>query len=185
VLAKASYVTVPEILILAAVLYMIFAPQPKKGKKPKAKRRPIPIRGNIRRRALHLRYRPPSVEEKAYAEKCRRENLRFPSPAMEAADAEFRQMGIGFEREVIFWYDGNCYFIVDGVARGLRLIVEADGQHHKFQQRYDAQRDKLLRQITGFEILREYNGWFLKQDLRGRLSARILEIDRLRRLGLT
>jgi hypothetical protein len=163
---------------------MTFAPQPKPERKPK-KRRYLQTRTRLRRGALHNRYKPPTAEQIAFAEKCRLQNLGFHSPAIDALEQALRDIGIGFEREVVTWFDGNRFVIVDVLCKSIKIIIEADGSGHLHQKRYDIQRDAMLREVTGCSILRAYNRWFLEPDLKERLSGRLIEIDRLRRVIAT
>jgi very-short-patch-repair endonuclease len=162
-------VTFPEFLLLSVALMAAFKSFPKKGLRPKKARRPLPIRGNLRRRALYLRWKPPTPEQLAYAEQCRQENLRHHSPACEALEQELRQLGIAYRREEIVFYDGDLYVIVDFWLPNLKIGVECDGQQHRFQHRYDIQKDQMVREVTGFRICRRWNAWFLAPNLRGRL----------------
>jgi very-short-patch-repair endonuclease len=178
--------TLPEILValLSVLAFLVtFRPNPKPIKKPK-KRRYIQTRTRLRRGAVSNRYKPPTPEQRAFAEQCRQQNLGFHSPAIEALEQALRDIGIGFEREVVTWFDGNRFVIVDVLCRGIKIIIEADGAGHLRQKRYDIQRDAMLRDVTGCAVLREYNRYFLEPNLKERLGARFIEIDRLRRLRL-
>jgi very-short-patch-repair endonuclease len=171
--------TLPEILLVLLALLMIACP--KLGKKPKKKRRYLQTRTRLHRGALHNRYKAPTAEQIAFAEKCRQQNLGFHSPAIEALEQALREIGIGFEREVVTWFDGNRFVIVDVLCRGIKIIVEADGAGHLHQKRYDIQRDAMLREVTGCQIIRRYNQFFLQPNLKERLTDLLVEIDRQRR----
>jgi very-short-patch-repair endonuclease len=175
-------VTLTEILLILVAFLMPLLPAPKR--KPK-KRHYLQTRTRLRRGAVYNRYKPPTAEQIAFAEKCRQQNLGFHSPAIEALEQALREIGIGFEREVVTWFDGNRFVIVDVLCRSIKIIIEADGAGHRHQKRYDIQRDAMLREVTGCQIIREYNGWFLSPNLKERLGERFLEIDRLRRLELS
>src|ERR1700733_6058934 len=162
-LAKIPHVPLSEILLIFVLLLMAFSPQPKSERKPK-KRRYLQTRTRLRRGALCNRYKPPTAEQIAFAEKCRQQNLGFHSPAIEALEQALREIGIGFEREVVTWFDGNRFVIVDVLCRGIKIIIEADGAGHLHQKRYDIQRDAMLREVTGCQIIRRYNQFFLQPN---------------------
>jgi very-short-patch-repair endonuclease len=173
-------VTAPELLLVFLAIVMAFNPVPKPERKPKKRRYPQ-TRTRLRRGAVCNRYRPPTVEQIAFAEQCRRQNLGFHSPAIEVLEQALRDIGIGFEREVVTWFDGNRFVIVDVLCRGIKIIIEADGAGHLHQKRYDIQRDAMLREVTGCEVLRRYNAFFLQPNLKERLADLLVEIDRKRR----
>jgi very-short-patch-repair endonuclease len=174
-------VTLPEVvLVLLAVYLMAFNPCPKPLAKPK-KRRYLQASTRLRRGSVYNRYKPPTVEQIAFAEKCRQQNLGFHSPAIVALEQALREIGIGFEREVVTWFDGNRFVIVDVLCRGIKIIIEADGAGHLHQKRYDIQRDTMLREVTKCEVIRRYNGFFLQPNLKERLTDLLGEIDRKRR----
>lgn len=179
--------TLPDILLIFVVLFMAtFTPCPKSGRRPKKRRRSLNIRGSLPRKALHLRYRQPSQEQRDRAHRFRLQNIeqcRFAQPTMALA-AALRELNIDFRQEEIVFYDGDKFVLVDFWLPNLRLGIEQDGAQHKLQKRYDGQKDDMVRQMTGFEIIRKENIWFVKPGLTARLSIEILEIDRLRRLGL-
>jgi very-short-patch-repair endonuclease len=178
--------TIPEIflVLLTLLAFMaVFRANPKLGHKAKKKRRYLQIRTRLRRGALHNRYKPPTAEQLAFAEKCRLQNLGFHSPAIGALEQTLREIGIGFEREVVTWFDGNRFVIVDVLCRGIKIIIEADGAGHSNQKRYDTQRDAMLREVTGCQVIRRYNQFFLQPNLRERLTELLIEIDRTRRIA--
>jgi very-short-patch-repair endonuclease len=72
-------------------------------------------------------------------------------------------------QEVIQWFDGNRFVISDFVVPEVRLVIEADGLHHRQQHVYDWQKDKLVFDLTGYRTLRRWNRWFLRRGLGARL----------------
>jgi very-short-patch-repair endonuclease len=186
VLAETPRVTLTEIILaLLSILACLvtFRPNPKPERKPKKKCRYLQTRTRLRRGALYNRYKPPTAEQIAFAEKCRQQNLGFHSPAIEALEQALREIGVGFEREVVTWFDGNRFVIVDVLCRGIKIIIEADGAGHSHQKRYDIQRDAMLREVTGCEVIRRYNQFFLQPNLGERLTELLIEIDRKRRIA--
>jgi very-short-patch-repair endonuclease len=162
--------TLPEVLVvLTPVFLMAFCPVPKTGPKPKKKRKPLAVRGNLRRRALYRRWREPTAEQRAFAEKCRQENLRYDCPAIRAVESELTALGIRYRREEIVFYDGDLFVLVDLWLPNLKIGIEADGQQHRFQRRYDIQKDRMVEEVTGFKICRRWNAWFLRPNLRERM----------------
>lgn len=96
-------------------------------------------------------------------------------------------LNIQYEQERIVWYDNSLYVRPDFWLPHRRVACELDGNHHReqSQRRYDLQKDEMVRRQLNASILREWNAWFTSPDLPGRLAGRLIEIDRLRRLGLT
>jgi very-short-patch-repair endonuclease len=164
--------TLPEVLlVLVAVYHMVFAPQPKLGPRPKKHRHPLNIRGSLPRRALHLRYRTPSQEQRDRAHRFRTQNIeqtRFAQPTL-ALVAALTSLCIQFRQEEIIWYDGDKFVIVDFWLPNVRRGIEQDGSQHRLQQRYDMQKDEMIFHVTGFRIFRKENAWFLRPNLTERL----------------
>jgi very-short-patch-repair endonuclease len=61
------------------------------------------------------------------------------------------KLGVKFRRQHIIEY-----FIPDFVALSIKLIVEVDGEIHKFKQKYDKEREQFLID-KGFRIIRFQN----------------------------
>jgi ATP-dependent DNA helicase RecG len=61
------------------------------------------------------------------------------------------KLGVKFRRQHIIEY-----FIPDFVALSIKLIVEVDGEIHKFKQKYDKDREQFLID-RGFRIIRFQN----------------------------
>ncbi len=58
-----------------------------------------------------------------------------------------------FSRQFPIEYSTGSFFIVDFYCHQLKLILEIDGEIHKFQKAYDTGRDNILKEM-GFKILR-------------------------------
>jgi very-short-patch-repair endonuclease len=191
-------VTIPELLLLFALLLMPYdsarcSPQPKKGLRQKKPRkylrrgRPLAKRGGLPRLAVWKRSIPPTPEqiEKANryaAESIEKSRNEAPTVAMIRA---LKTLNIEFEQEKIVWYDGCLNVRPDFWLPHRRVACELDGLGHRepSQRRYDFQKDEMVRRQINAEILRDWNSWYTAPDLVGRLAGRLIEIDRLRRLG--
>jgi very-short-patch-repair endonuclease len=94
---------------------------------------------------------------------------------------------IEYQQEKIVWYDGRLHVRPDFWLPHRRVACELDGSGHRepSQRRYDLQKDEMVRRQLSASVLRDWNSWFCAPDLPGRLAGRLIEIDRLRRLGLT
>jgi hypothetical protein len=169
-------VTLPEFLVILVVVFMIACP---KFFRPKKRRKPLPIRGRLKRKALALRYREPSPEQRAFAERCRQQNLeqsRNSQPKL-ALLATIRDLGLRFDPEkdceVITWFDGDRFVISDVILHDQKFCVEQDGIQHRMQHQYDLDKDKLIFEVRGYKTLRRWNAWFLKPGLAQRLSKEL------------
>jgi len=189
-MAKIPRVTLSDLLILLVLLLMPFDnfnPVPKLGKKPKKKRKPIPQRGGLPRNALWLRSIPATPEKIREANRRADENRARAikeAPTIAAMGA-LSILKIEYKLEKVVWYDGARYVICDVWAPYLRVVCELDGEQHKKQRKYDREKDTMVRKMLGVEIIRDWNSWWTAPDLPGRLAGRLIEIDRLRRQGLT
>ena len=74
--------------------------------------------------------------------------------------------GLHFRRQQLI-----AGFVVDFYCLELGLIVELDGEVHSGQLEYDAERDRILKEL-GFKVIRFAN-WQVRQDLQ-RVLASIL-----------
>ena len=54
-------------------------------------------------------------------------------------------------------------YIVDFICLHKKLIIELDGEHHKYQMRYDSQRTSYLNQ-KGYKVLRFWNQTLFNRD---------------------
>jgi very-short-patch-repair endonuclease len=164
-------------ILACLVLAMAFCPQLKRGPRPKKSRKPIPSRGPLKRRAVWARNIPATQETLNFAARCREQNLLRANncPVAQSIIAAIRANGWQFDQgkhqEVVHWFDGNRFVISDFIVPGARLIIEADGLHHRQQHIYDWQKDKLVEEMTGYKTLRRWNRWFLEPNLAARLGA--------------
>jgi hypothetical protein len=167
--------TLPEFLLVILACVILMRACPKSGPRPKKKRKPIPLRGRLKRRAVALRSRPPSVERVAYARQCQDQNLmqsRNAQPTIATCDA-LAALGIGFRREEITWYDGDLYVLSDFWLPELKVTIELDGSHHRFQHINDSEKAAIIREQTGFSTLRFWNAETLKPDFRQKLKVKL------------
>jgi len=150
---------------------------PKMGKKPRKPRRPLAVRGRLKRRALAIRWRQPTFEQKSFAVRCSNENRarsadEAPTVALRAVLAE---LGVRFWQEEIVWYDGDLFVLVDFWLPDHKIGIELDGLQHRRQHVYDWEKDKMVREVTGFTVKRFWNSWATKAGLRDRV-VEMLEI---------
>jgi very-short-patch-repair endonuclease len=169
-------VTLPEILIVFAVVFLMdFRPVPKKGKRPKAKRKPLPRRGHLKRRAVWRRDRPPSLDTIAYARRCQDQNImqsRNARPTIAMREA-LQHLNVKFEQEVITWYDGDCWVLSDFWLPDLKITVELDGAQHRFQHINDSEKAAIIKAQTGFRTIRFWNAETLKPGFAEKLKAKL------------
>lgn len=135
-----------------------FHPCPKSPPRPKKPRKPLKrSRKKIQRKskfhaqtnpfkAYHLNKSPEDVM--AFAETCRARRLESPTECELAFAELLRQLGVGFEREVIIYYAGGFRFLILDflITRNSThsYAIEIDGGIHKRQIRYDRERDDYL-----------------------------------------
>lgn len=72
-----------------------------------------------------------------------------------------RFYGLKFNRQFIIEHESNSFFIADFHCHEHSLIVELDGEIHRFQQQYDKIREEILEGL-GFQIIRFCNDQVLK-----------------------
>jgi hypothetical protein len=161
------------LLAVAAFILMVtvrtFFKAGKRGSKP---RRPIgPRSGRIRRKALALRYRPPSPETIAFMEKCRMQNIAQSSGAQPtlAVCQALDQLGVRYWREEPTWYDGDCFVLSDFWLPDQRITIELDGTQHRLEQIRDIEKAQIILRDRGFRTVRFWNGEVLRPGLQDRL----------------
>ena len=182
--------TLPELLVLLTTVFMPFdnfSPQPKRGKKPRKARTPIPKRGGLPRLAVWKRSIPPTPEIIAEANRRAAENIeksREEAPTVAMITA-LKILNVEYHQEKIVWYDGSLYVMPDFWLPHRHVVCELDGFQHRYTKKYDREKDDMVRKVLGVSVLRDWNAWFIAPDLVGRLSGRLIEIDRLRRLGMS
>jgi very-short-patch-repair endonuclease len=96
----------------------------------------------------------------------------------------FHILKIEYKPELITWYDGNRYFMSDFSLPNLHGVCELDGKWHLARRQRDREKDAMIKSIRRVWVLREWNSWWTTPNLVERLNARLIEFDRLRRLGL-
>jgi hypothetical protein len=160
-------VTLPEILVVLVVFYMVFRPQPKKGKKPNAQRKPLPRRGPFRPKDNPFKvYRQPDQGMVASAYQRRKEHLASPGPCEEAFNDILKSIGLienrDYERESICFYPGS-YVLFDFFFKSRKLAFEIDGKVHQEpgQLNHDKGRDAYFAR-RGVRIVRISNNEVLK-----------------------
>ena len=132
-------------------------PVPKKGKKPKTKRKPLANRRHFRAFDNGKRCRRRSDEEViAWALEKQREKLKDLSPAQLAVGAILKDGGIHFEYEK-FWINGDRPIFSDLYVPHHRLTIEVDGRFHRGQSRYDTQRAEWLARTHKVGTIRIWN----------------------------
>lgn len=149
---------------------------PKKGLKPKKPRKPLAARGRLKRRALYRRWREPTLEQQQFARQCQAYNLaqsRKSEPTI-ALTAVLDALSVRYEQEVVCWYDGDLFVIIDFVLPDHNLAIELDGLHHRNQHVYDWERDKMISEVMGVRVVRKWNSFFLKPDLTDQLTKIIV-----------
>jgi very-short-patch-repair endonuclease len=197
-LAKIPHVIISDLLLLFILLLMPYdstrcLPQPKKGlqaRKPRKylqRGKPLAKKGGLPRLAVWKRSIPPTPERIAEAnlraaESIEQSKSEAPTIAMIHA---LRTLNIEFQQERIVWYDGSLYIRPDFWLPHRRVACELDGNQHKETRKYDREKDDMIRRQLNASILREWNSWYTAPDLPGRLAGRLIEIDRLRRIGLS
>ncbi|MEQ9405783.1 MAG: endonuclease domain-containing protein [Cyclobacteriaceae bacterium] len=72
-----------------------------------------------------------------------------------------RFKGLKFNRQFIIEHQNNSYFIADFYCHQYKLIVEIDGEVHKYQKEYDSIREDILKNMK-FKIVRFSNEEVLK-----------------------
>lgn len=140
--------TLPEAILLVAVVLGIMVACPKLGKKGPAKRKPLPRRGPFRAKENPLKqYREPRGDIRAIAEARRCERLIHATPSEERFQEILRDMGFvewtDYEREHIHFYPGSfCLF--DYYFLHQKIAVELDGSAHDDagQHNHDIGRDE-------------------------------------------
>ena len=140
--------TLPELLVALVVVFMIFRPVPKLGKKPKATPKPLPRRGPFRVKDNPFKvYRQPNQEMVASAYRRRTEHLANPGSCEEAFNDILKSIGLvenrDYERESICFYPGS-YVLFDFFFKSRRLAFEIDGSAHddRGQKNHDEGRDQ-------------------------------------------
>jgi very-short-patch-repair endonuclease len=200
VLPEIPGVTLTEILLMLALLLMPYdntrcSPQPKQGLRPKKPRKylqrgkPLAKRGGLPRLAVWMRSIPPTPARIAEANARAADNIeksRDEAPTVAMIRA-LKTLNIEYKQENVVFYDGSLYVISDFWLPHRHVACELDGNHHRepSQRRYDLQKDEMVRRQLNAAILRDWNSWFTAPDLVGRLAGRLIEIDRLRRMGAT
>lgn len=144
-----------------------------KGPKP---RRPIPARsGRLRRKAVALRYRPPSPETIAFMEKCRAENIKRAKKcdANKNLRAALAQLGIRYTQEECTWYDGDCWVLSDYWCPDIRMTIELNGKQHKDEKIRDAEKAAIILGQRGFRTVAIWNWETSKPDYLFVLARRL------------
>ena len=72
-----------------------------------------------------------------------------------------RFFGLKFNRQFIIEHESNSFFIADFFCHEYSLIIELDGEIHRFNQAYDQMREDILVQL-GYHLLRFNNDQVLK-----------------------
>jgi len=67
-----------------------------------------------------------------------------------------------FNRQFVLEYENSSYFIADFHCFEKKLIVEIDGEIHKYQKDYDQMRENILEQM-GYKVIRFTNEEVLNQ----------------------
>lgn len=152
------------VLVLACCIVLLI---PKLGKQVRKWRKPIATRARLRRHNnVFKSYRRYAMDyQRANADKCRRENLAYYSPACVQLEETLRKLGIKYRREEIIWYDGDLFVLVDFWLPEFRIGIELDGKQHKGAVGYDAEKDQVVEEVTGFKIHRHWNKWALDPGL--------------------
>jgi very-short-patch-repair endonuclease len=99
----------------------------------------------------------------------RDEQLRMHSEAVAALLVALKGLGIEYRREEPVIVDYRQFFLVDVWCPGIRVGFECDGAQHRQQKPRDFDRDAIIRRLTGFRIIRKYNGWYSAPRLRERI----------------
>jgi very-short-patch-repair endonuclease len=156
------------VLLAFIACLMLIRPQPKKGLKPKKKRKPLAVRGRLKRRALAIRWREPTYEQREFARQCQIQNLAQSenSPPSVALRAVLNDLGVRYQREAICWFDGDLFVILDFLLPDYKLCIEQDGLQHRFQHVYDWERDKMIAEVLDVRVFRKWNSFFLSPNLR-------------------
>lgn len=168
--------TLTDFLVLLVSL-MVFRPQPKTGLPPKKRRKPIPTRARRSRRdnPFKSQYRRHTEEQSsAWANEKRAENIAKQSDARDACCAALRASGIRHRIEEVICAYGNFYF-ADVWLPDHKVWFECDGAGHKAQKDYDHGRDEDIAAVTGFRVIRRWNGWYLRPGLQERI---LIELGR-------
>jgi very-short-patch-repair endonuclease len=144
--------TIPELFLLLLACLALFTPVPKKGKKPKARRRPLPKRGPFRPKDNPFKvYRKPNQEMVASAYRRRAEHLASPTACEMAFNDILKSLGYiedhDYERESICFYPGS-YVLFDFYFKKQRIAWEVDGSTHddRGQKNHDEGRDAYFAQ---------------------------------------
>lgn len=126
----------------------------------KRKSTPIPRKSRFKSNAnifktYHTKRSPEAVAK--FAEACRLERIRNPTAAEDAFEQILRGMGLGYEKERIFYYAaGGRFIIADFWLSKSNTIVEADGSAHQAQLKYDIGRDAYF-SGSGITVIRFTN----------------------------